>query len=121
MKVVCKTQLWLPPVLDDDVDVSDSRDAHGAHGGDRTSVAEHVRVRAEGIHNQTGPVAPTARKGTRTVQEGQCQGHTTWRICLSFSPFSQILCRAFKVQRGFVNPLQVTHLPPVWDLLLSLA
>jgi len=39
--------------------------------------------------------------------------------------FSQILggalCRAFKVQREFVSPLQVTHLPPVWDLLLPLA
>ena len=39
--------------------------------------------------------------------------------------FSQILdgalCRAFKVQREFVSPLQITHLPPVWDLLLPLA
>ena len=39
--------------------------------------------------------------------------------------FSQVLdgalCRAFKVQMEFVTPLQVTHLPPVWDLLLPLA
>ena len=45
-------------------------------------------------------------------------------MVLSFS-FSQILdgalCRSFKFQREFVSPLQVTHLPPVWDLLLPLA
>ena len=42
----------------------------------------------------------------------------------SFS-FSQILdgalCRAFKIQREFVSSLQVTHLPPVWGILLPLA
>ena len=43
----------------------------------------------------------------------------------SHRSFSQILdgalCRAFKVQREFVSSLQVTHLHPVWDLLLPLA
>ena len=29
---------------------------------------------------------------------------------------SHSLRRAFKVQREFVSPLQVPHLPPVWDL-----
>ena len=47
------------------------------------------------------------------------------RLLCSGDFFSQILdgalCTAFKVQREFVSPLQVTHLPPVWDLLLPLA
>ena len=42
-----------------------------------------------------------------------------------FQFISQILdgalCRTSEVQRGFVSPLQVTYLPPVWDLLLPLA
>ena len=38
-----------------------------------------------------------------------------------FLLLSDTLCRAFKVQREFVSPLQVTHLAPVWDILLPLA
>ena len=45
-------------------------------------------------------------------------------LCTSLS-FSQIidgaLCRALIVQREFVSPRQVTHLPLVWDVLLPLA
>ena len=49
--------------------------------------------------------------------------HVLSFFLLSLS-LSQILdgavCRAFKVQREFVGPLQVTHLPPVWNILLPL-
>ena len=54
-----------------------------------------------------------------SVKAIECSG------AVFLSPLSQILdgalCRAFKVQREFVSPLQVTHLPHVWDLLLPLA
>ena len=48
---------------------------------------------------------------------------------INYTPFSFYLSqtldgalyRAFKVQRKFVSPLQDTHLPLVWDLLLPLA
>ena len=42
---------------------------------------------------------------------------------ITFFIFAQILdgalCRAFKIQREFVSPLQITHLAPVWDLSLD--
>lgn len=51
--IVCKMQVWLSPVLDNDVNIVDPRDAHRANGGDRAAVEKNVYRGAEGIHNKT--------------------------------------------------------------------
>ena len=66
-------------------------------------------------------------KQTLSSYHFQCwfnRQRTLWYVhrCPFFSQiFDGALCRAFKVQRKCVSPLQITHLPPVWDLLLPLA
>jgi len=49
-----------------------------------------------------------------------CRVFASTRIGIT-TPDSRCRCRTFKVQREFVSPLQVTHLPPVWGILLPLA
>ena len=67
---------------------------------------------------------------SRLRAEGRCHCRARWRsgygvrviVSLSFSQtMDGALCRAFKDQREFVSPLQGTHLPPMWGILLPLA
>ena len=64
---------------------------------------------------------------TRTHTHIHTHMNTYMLACTYFLSFSFFLildgalCRAFKVQQEFVSPLQVTHLPRVWDVLLPLA
>ena len=69
-------QLRLSHFLNIHADDADARGTQRTHGGDLASVAKHVGARAQRIRDQTRRSQHEVCHGSRTLQEGEGQGHT---------------------------------------------